>query len=107
MDQLKKNITYDVQCYVIKVDGKVHAVLKDKKEAEDVLNAVKNTYIKEGTEIAETSFVEEVAIEPQFIESLDMVLTKKSNFGFNQKHRAAKDLYDTRRGYPVVYFWQI
>ena len=38
---------------VIKVDGKVHAVLKDKKEAEDVLNAVKNTYIKEGTEIAE------------------------------------------------------
>ncbi|NLK97826.1 MAG: peptidoglycan DD-metalloendopeptidase family protein [Epulopiscium sp.] len=77
VDQLKKNITYDVQCYVIKVDGKVHAVLKDKKEAEDVLNAVKNTYIKEGTEIAEASFVEEVAIEPQFIESLDMVLTKE------------------------------
>lgn len=96
--QLKKNITYAIQCYMIKVDGKVQAILKDEKEAQEVLEAVKNTYIKEGTKIEEASFVEEVVVEPQFVESLDRIVTKEEAISALTKSTEQEKTYTIQEG---------
>lgn len=96
--QIQNNITYEVQGYVIKVNGKVQAILKDKKEAEEVLDEVKNTYIKEGTEVEEISFVEEVVIEPQFVEDLKMVYTKEEAIATLTKSTEQQKIYIIKEG---------
>ncbi|HHW67535.1 peptidoglycan DD-metalloendopeptidase family protein [Defluviitalea raffinosedens] len=98
IDEIKKNITYDIGCYAIKVDGKVQAVLKDEKEAQEVLDAVKKAYIKEGTEVVEASFVEEVEIGPLFVESLDMILTKEEAVSALTKSTEQQKTYTIQEG---------
>lgn len=98
IDEIKKNITYDIGCYAIKVDGKVQAVLKDEKEAQEVLDAVKKAYIKEGTEVVEASFVEEVEIGPLFVESLDMILTKEEAVSALTKSTEQEKTYTIQEG---------
>ncbi|WP_058486932.1 LysM peptidoglycan-binding domain-containing M23 family metallopeptidase [Defluviitalea phaphyphila] len=79
ISSIKDNVTYDIKVYNIKVDGEIQAVVESMEEAEAVLEEVKNNYIEEENKnnIEEISFVEEVDIESEFIDSLEDVLTKE------------------------------
>ena len=71
--QIQNNITCSRLCNKV---SRRFTILKDKKEAEEVIDT-KNTYIKEGTEVRDI-FVEEVVIEPQFVEDLKWFILGRS-----------------------------
>ncbi|WP_176461739.1 peptidoglycan DD-metalloendopeptidase family protein [Anaeromicrobium sediminis] len=60
---LSNLLNYDIQGFVINIDGEDIVVLKDKETAEKVLEEVKKSYTIEGSEIKEATFKEDVKVE--------------------------------------------
>jgi murein DD-endopeptidase MepM/ murein hydrolase activator NlpD len=74
--QIRQNITYVVEAYVLLVDGVEKAILPSMAEANAVLDEVQRQYIPEGTVVEEKNFVEKVDIKPKFVEQSVMISQK-------------------------------
>ncbi|WHH59985.1 M23 family metallopeptidase [Petroclostridium sp. X23] len=63
-ENIKKNISIQVEAYAITVNGKDLLFLKDELTAQQVLNMLKNEYLKsmDDTEIKEIEFIEQINI---------------------------------------------
>ncbi|NLK22099.1 MAG: peptidoglycan DD-metalloendopeptidase family protein [Epulopiscium sp.] len=96
--KVQDNITYDIQACVIKVDGEIQAILKDKEQAQEILEEIKKTYTVEGVNMEHTEFVEKVTIEPQYIKSLEETISKEKAISLLTKSTVAQKTYNIREG---------
>lgn len=71
-------VTYQVQAAVITVDGAQVVALATQEEAQSVLDSIMSEYVPEGAEIAEKSFVENVEVVQQFVDSEEIVSTEEA-----------------------------
>ncbi|GFI62588.1 hypothetical protein IMSAG049_01772 [Clostridiales bacterium] len=67
--KLKNNVKYELEAYAITVDGEVAAALKNEAEAKEVLEYLNTQYIPEGVEGATVTYVQDVKIVSDFIET--------------------------------------
>lgn len=65
---LSRNMTYYVSAYEVKVDGESLAVIADEAAANDFFDSLITPFLQEGLNIVESGFVENVTIEPIFVE---------------------------------------
>ena len=74
-EQLKKHLDYEVKCAVIYADDKPIITLKNKAEAESVLSAVEEYFIKsvEPENIKEKSYAEKVEIREEFTDISNVI----------------------------------
>ncbi len=78
--QIAKSLHYQLQAFVIKVDGVEKSVLKNEAEANAVLKRVKEEYLPKGANEGDATFIEKVEVTGKYvgedaIESADKAFT--------------------------------
>ncbi|WP_317367213.1 peptidoglycan DD-metalloendopeptidase family protein [uncultured Tyzzerella sp.] len=72
--KVSESFTFKVEASIITVDGQPIATVKNKEEANKVLNSIKNKYVnKEKKQAAQPSFVQNVKIEDKYVNEKDIV----------------------------------
>lgn len=64
--KLRDSVAYNIEAYAIAVDGNVVATLKNKDEANEVLQYLNDMYTPEGAENVKISYAEDVQIVSQY-----------------------------------------
>lgn len=71
---ISKGFTFKVEASVITVDGTPIATVKSEEDAENILNSIKNKYVKSGTiQVEPPTFVEDVKVENKYVSEKDIV----------------------------------
>lgn len=69
------NLTYKLEATVISVNGNDVAIVPSQAEAETALEKVKNSYSKEGANILEKRFVEDIEVKQKYVNSDEISTT--------------------------------
>lgn len=87
--KIRETVTYKVAAAVITVDGTTAAVLANEKEANDLLKAIQDAYVPEGTTM-ETGFVEKVEVTTQFVDSGEIISSEAAKKKFQEGTKVQK-----------------
>nr|WP_317359835.1 M23 family metallopeptidase [uncultured Tyzzerella sp.] len=72
--KVAENFTFKVEASVITVDGQPIATVKNKEEANKILNDIKNKYVnKDAKQVAQPTFVQDVKIEDKYVAEDDII----------------------------------
>ena len=108
VSKIKENITYKVEAAVINVDSMDVVTLKNKTEAEELLQSIIDENIPEGSAIVrdECGFVENVQILSKFVDSQDISL-KENAYQLLTNGTEAKRTYSVQSGDSLYKIAQI
>lgn len=75
LTEICRNFTYQVEASTILIDGTEYAIAKNEETAKAILNSILEKYsAKEGSEIIERTFVEDVQIVPKYVSNDEIEL---------------------------------
>lgn len=101
--KIKNSLTYTVQAYSISVDGTQIGILNDENVINKVLDRILADYDVENAEIVEKSFVEEVKIEPVFVDR-EVIIEEEDLYKKLTTTVEVAKLYTVKKGDS---FWKI
>ena len=78
VNEILKSFTYLVETASITVDGYEMALVRTEKEADEILQNIKNAYLQDGLDIKEVSFVEAVDTTPVFRSEDEIISTDRA-----------------------------
>ena len=78
VNELRKNFTFLVEAARISVDGREMATVASEKDANAILDDIKNAFLQDGLEIQEVSFVEDVQTASVFVAYEDIVTMNRA-----------------------------
>lgn len=73
IDSVCDKFSYQVEAAVIEIDGSDTVILSSKEEAEKALQKVEENFVKDNTNITDTSFVENVNITSKYVKNNDVL----------------------------------
>ena len=67
--KISSNLTYKIEAFAITVEGTRMVIMKNQKDADNILNSIIEPYLLEGVKITEKGFLEDVKTESIYVET--------------------------------------
>lgn len=73
-EKVAKNFTFKVEAAIITINGQEAVIVKNKEEANKILNSIKNKYVNTKLkQVAEPTFLENVKVEDKYVAEKDIL----------------------------------
>ncbi len=97
VSEICQKLTYTVKAMAIRVDGTLMAIVKNKAEADEILEKLKEPYIKEGQDLVEKDFLEDEKCEPIFVNISEIMKPEQAYEALNI-FRDVSETYEVKSG---------